>query len=49
MSGLREEVVELARELMASWDALVDAASEPGQGCTFELRLVLGGAPDAGG
>jgi signal transduction histidine kinase len=30
----------LAREVLGAWDAQVDAASEPGQGCAFELRLV---------
>ena len=41
--GGSERVVELgdvARELVAPWGASVDAASEPGQGCAFELRLV---------
>lgn len=31
---------DLARDLLASWGAQVDAASEPDQGCAFELRLV---------
>jgi signal transduction histidine kinase len=30
---------EVARELMAPWDAQVDATSVPGAGCTFELRF----------
>ena len=30
---------ELARGVMASWGAVVDAASVPGAGCAFELRL----------
>lgn len=30
---------ELARELLAPWGATIDAASEAGQGCVFELRL----------
>lgn len=34
------ELGDLARELVAPWGAAVDAASEPGQGCAFELRLV---------
>lgn len=31
---------ELAREVLGPWGAQVDAASEPGQGCAFELRLM---------
>lgn len=31
---------DLAREILAPWGASVDAASEAGQGCAFELRLV---------
>lgn len=31
---------DLAREIVTSWGASVDAASEPGLGCAFELRLV---------
>ena len=31
---------DLAREIVQPWGASVDAASEPGQGCAFELRLV---------
>jgi signal transduction histidine kinase len=34
------ELGDLARELVAPWGASVDAASEPGQGCAFELRLM---------
>lgn len=30
---------ELARGIVAPWDGTVDAASVPGAGCTFELRL----------
>jgi signal transduction histidine kinase len=33
---------ELARGVIAPWDATIDAASVPGAGCTFELRLVTG-------
>ena len=31
---------DLARDIVTPWGAAVDAASEPGQGCAFELRLV---------
>ena len=31
---------ELARGVMAPWGGVIDAASVPGAGCTFELRLV---------
>jgi signal transduction histidine kinase len=31
---------ELARGVMAPWGGIIDAASVPGAGCTFELRLV---------
>jgi signal transduction histidine kinase len=31
---------DVVRELVASWGATVDAASEAGQGCAFELRLM---------
>ena len=31
---------ELARGIMAPWGGVIDAASVPGAGCTFELRLV---------
>jgi signal transduction histidine kinase len=34
------ELGDLARELMTPWGASIDAASEPGQGCAFELRLL---------
>ena len=34
------ELGELAREVVAPWGGTADAASAPGQGCTFELRLV---------
>jgi signal transduction histidine kinase len=30
---------ELARDIVAPWGGSADAASTPGQGCTFELRL----------
>jgi hypothetical protein len=30
---------ELARGLIAPWGGTVDAASQAGAGCTFELRL----------
>lgn len=32
---------ELAREILEPWGAMVDAASASGQGCTFELRLMI--------
>ena len=35
---------ELARGLIAPWGGTVDAASLPGAGCTFELRLAAAGA-----
>jgi signal transduction histidine kinase len=35
-----DQLGELARELIASWGASVDAASAAGQGCAFELRLM---------
>lgn len=38
------ELGDLARELVAPWGAAVDAASEPGQGCAFELRLMTSSA-----
>ncbi|MEO8699300.1 MAG: hypothetical protein ABI867_04625 [Kofleriaceae bacterium] len=38
------ELGDLARELVAPWGASVDAASEPGQGCAFELRLMTSSA-----
>lgn len=31
---------ELAREILTPWGATIDAASENGQGCAFELRLM---------
>jgi signal transduction histidine kinase len=30
---------DLAREVVTAWGGTVDAASEPGSGCAFELRL----------
>ena len=39
-SNSADALGELAREIVASWGASVDAASETGQGCAFELRLV---------
>ncbi len=36
-----EELGELARTIMAPWGATVDAASQEGQGCAFELRLSI--------
>lgn len=36
-------VGELAREVVGPWGATVDAASEPGTGCTFEVRLMTAG------
>jgi signal transduction histidine kinase len=38
------ELGDLARELVAPWGAAIDAASEPGQGCAFELRLMTSSA-----
>jgi signal transduction histidine kinase len=35
-----ERLGELARGVVASWGATVDAASDPGRGCAFELRLI---------
>jgi signal transduction histidine kinase len=35
-----DELGEVAREIVAPWGAVVDAASEPGQGCAFEVRLM---------
>lgn len=32
---------ELARSVVALWGGTIDAASVPGAGCTFELRLVI--------
>ena len=34
------EVGELAREIVAPWDAIIDTASDEGRGVAFELRLV---------
>lgn len=34
------ELGDLAREIVTPWGASVDAASESGQGCAFELRLM---------
>ncbi|MDX2087758.1 MAG: hypothetical protein SFX73_07910 [Kofleriaceae bacterium] len=34
------ELGDIAREVLAPWGGSVDAASEEGQGCAFELRLV---------
>ena len=34
------EVGELARTIVAPWGGSADAASAPGQGCAFEIRLV---------
>lgn len=34
------ELGDLSRQLVMLWGASVDAASEPGQGCAFELRLM---------
>ena len=34
------ELGDLAREILVHWGASVDAASETGQGCAFELRLM---------
>ena len=31
---------EVAREILTPWGATIDAASESGQGCAFELRLM---------
>jgi signal transduction histidine kinase len=33
------EIGELARDIVAPWGGSAGAASTPGQGCTFELRL----------
>lgn len=32
---------ELAREIIEPWGGMIDAASEPRQGCAFELRLLV--------
>ena len=34
------ELGDLAREIVGPWGAAVEAASEPGQGCAFELRMM---------
>ena len=34
------ELGDVARDVLAPWGGSVDAASEEGQGCAFELRLV---------
>lgn len=34
------DVGELAREVIEPWGATIEAASEAGQGCAFELRLM---------
>ena len=34
-----EELGEVARAIMTPWGATIDAASQDGQGCAFELRL----------
>ncbi|HEY5944241.1 MAG TPA: hypothetical protein VIV40_02060, partial [Kofleriaceae bacterium] len=34
------EVGDVAREILAPWGATIDAASDEGRGCAFELRLV---------
>lgn len=31
---------DLVRSILTPWGASIDAASEPGQGCSFELRLI---------
>ena len=33
------ELGDIARELLAPWDATIDALSDEGRGCAFELRL----------
>jgi signal transduction histidine kinase len=33
------EVGDIAREIVAPWGATIDAASDEGRGCAFELRL----------
>jgi signal transduction histidine kinase len=37
------ELGEIARAIVTPWGGSADAASEPGQGCAFELRLVTQG------
>lgn len=34
-----DEAGALARDMLAGWGVTVDAASQPGQGCAFELRF----------
>ena len=34
------EVAEVVREILAPWGASLDALSDEGRGCAFELRLV---------
>ncbi len=34
------ELGELARAIVTPWGGTADAASQAGQGCAFELRLV---------
>ncbi|HEY5935353.1 MAG TPA: hypothetical protein VIU61_11975 [Kofleriaceae bacterium] len=36
---------DVARDLVMTWGGAADAASEPGQGCAFELRLVTSPLP----
>ncbi len=38
-----DRIGELARGIIAPWGASVDAASAPGTGCVFELRLIAHG------
>lgn len=40
-SDTAEALGELARDIVTPWGATVDAASASGQGCAFELRLVM--------
>ncbi len=40
-SSRAPELGELARSILEPWGALVDAASEAGQGTSFELRLAV--------
>ena len=35
------ELGELAREIIGPWGAAIEAASEAGKGCAFELRFVM--------
>lgn len=34
------EVGDVGREILTDWDATIDATSDDGRGCAFELRLV---------